>query len=355
MDQNDPSQWVDIGRALLPVTGGSPWAERAFRRALRLDASVDGQVAAARAAADERQRRGDEIEKTIEDQRLRTRSPEAQPWPADPWPIDSPTQQVAAVLTLKAEVRQILRGADMQVEPIETDRLLIYGDGDRLEMARLATRLEAIYGDLMSMFGVQGEWNFFWGKAVVLSFGDRDQFQMVEAESFDQLVLPPVAGICHPLGPKVYVNLCRDVPSDALMYAAARELVHGFMHRYRTPRRLPPWAHEGLAEYVAADVVHGAAMTDARRHALGFVRGDGNVNAVLDLTYDDGWPDPANLGAAVGALFVELMISQRPETFRSWVVAVKHGKDWEQALAEDYGVPRPQLIDTVVQYYRVNN
>ena len=68
-----------------------------------------------------------------------------------------------------------------------------------------------------------------------------------------------------------------------------------------------------------------------------------------------GQPDLDDLTAAVGALLVELMVQQRPQSFGPWVDAVKYGKDWETALAEDYGVSRSTLVDAFVQYYRVND
>ncbi len=56
-----------------------------------------------------------------------------------------------------------------------------------------------------------------------------------------------------------------------------------------------------------------------------------------------------------GYLLVELMVRDRPGAFGAWVRAVKRGKPWEQALAEDFGVTRAQLVDTFVRYYRVND
>ena len=82
----------------------------------------------------------------------------------------------------------------------------------------------------------------------------------------------------------------------------------------------------------------------------------GNVDAIMGLTYGDGgWPGPGGVGRGVGYLLMELMISQRPLPFVRWVNAVKSGKEWEQALVEDFGTSRAALIQTFVQYYRVND
>ncbi|MHC4769400.1 MAG: hypothetical protein ACYTEI_11900, partial [Planctomycetota bacterium] len=152
------------------------------------------------------------------------------------------------------------------------------------------------------------------------------------------------------------VFLCFRAVDDGAVPARsiAHELVHGYMHRYRTPRRLPLWANEGLADFVAAQVTDSPVMDERRERALGFIRRGDDVAALLDRSYDDG-PDPDAITAAVGTLLVELMIDQRPQAFGPWVDAVKYGKDWEQALAEDYGVPRAQLVETFVQFYRVND
>ena len=49
------------------------------------------------------------------------------------------------------------------------------------------------------------------------------------------------------------------------------------------------------------------------------------------------------------------MITERPAGFRAWLAATKDGKDWRQALKEDFGVPLDQLLATFVRYYRVND
>jgi hypothetical protein len=354
MDQKDAHQWVDLGRVLLVAEDGDSRAERAFRRALRLDASTLDEIRAARDAAHDARRKREQLDRTIQDQRLRTRTPEAGSFPTDPWPIPSPAEQKAAVVTLEADAQQLMRPAGVQLKPVRTDRYLVYGDTRPLDVARLATRLEAISARLAGFLGLDADWNPFWGKAVVFYFHDHDRFRMVEADSFDQLVPARAEGICHPMGPKVF--LCfRAADEDAVpAESIAHELVHGYLHRYRTPRRLPLWANEGLADFVAAQVTDSPVMEERRERALGFVRRGGDVDALLDRSYDEGL-DPETITEAVGTLLVELMIDQRPQAFGPWVDAVKYGKGWEQALAEDYGVPRGPLVETFVQFYRVND
>jgi hypothetical protein len=61
------------------------------------------------------------------------------------------------------------------------------------------------------------------------------------------------------------------------------------------------------------------------------------------------------VGHPVGYLLVDLMIAERPAGFGAWVRAVKGGKPWRQALAEDFGVDAERLAASAAQWYRVND
>jgi hypothetical protein len=355
MDQNSPVQWVDLGAALLKVHDGGAWAERAFRRGLELDAAVAEKIEAARTAARAAEQHQIEQERTIEQQKLRTSSPEAVAWPADPWPELDADGRVDAIAELKADAARILRQAGIRLTPLETDHYLIYADLPPMGTARLATRLEDTYKTLAELLWLEEQGNRFWGKAVVFYFADADRFRLVEAESFDQLVARRVTAICHYDGPKVFISLTGDPDTDEFYPAAVGAAVHGFLHRYRSPRRLPPWANEGLPAYIATKVSRND-LTDARRvRGLDFIRAAHDVSALLLATYDDAWPGPDDAGPAVGALLVELMLLQRQGPFGAWIRGVKSGDDWQPALTADYGVSFPTLLTTFTQFYRVNN
>lgn len=353
MDQNDPSQWVNLGRVLL-LGGHDVWADRAFRRALDLDSSVAGDIEAARRDAGEAQRLRDELETMAIAQRLETGSPEAVAWPADPWPALTPSQQQAAILEMKDDALGILREAGRPLRPLETANVLLYCDGAPIDAARWALALDAVHTHLAELLGIAPGRPIFRGKAVVIIVDSDDLFRLIEAEAFGWLVPRQTPGIFHPVGPKVFLCFPRRT-GDVMSAALVHQMVHGFLHRYRTPCRLPAWANEGLAEHTAAVLAGRSVVPGLREMGLEFVRAGGNVQQVLDLAYGDGWPGAGRTGDAVGALLIELMIRERPAGFRAWVDAVKDGKDWEPALEENFGVPRAQLVETFVQYYRVND
>ena len=352
MDQNDPNQWVDLGRLLLSGPDGERWARRAFQRAMHLDESVEARIEAARAAAVETRRQRRELERTAEEHRLATGSPESVDWPAEPWPPMGRDEQEAALTELRADVTQILRQGDLQMAVLETDHFLVWAQLPSIDAARLAMRLESVYERLARMLGADRSGNRFWGKAVILYFDDPDRLRLVEAESFGQLVGRETMGICHPVGAKVFINLTGDTAGEPFVAAAARQVVHAYMHRFVSPKRLPVWANRGLANYVSTTIAPASSIEHRRREAVEYIRNGGDLAAVFNAGWTDPWPPTAT---AVGALMIELMVTQRPEGFRRWVIAVKTGKNWQAALAEDYGIPEMQLLETFRQYFRVND
>jgi len=361
MDGESAADWVDLGRAMLLVALDQPqaerWAERSFQRALTMSEDTRAAIAAAREEVAERRQMRAEAKAAAQAQRLATGSPEAAAWPPDPWPELTKEQLSAARLEMQSDAEQILEKAGLQLAPIETDHLLFYSDMAGGEAAAWAARLEEACAMLARRLDLPDQSNIFWGKAVVFALGDRDRFRLLEAESFQQLVAQSTYGLCHPVGPKVFISCHRTADADLFGAVLVRELVHGFMHRYRTPFRLPLWANEGLADYYASVLFRNSPLDlERRRAAVGFIRGGGNIDGVLSMSYEDEIsPREKMLDHAVGALVIEVMIREQPARFARWVDAVKDGKDWQKALAEDFGIPRRALVQTAGRYYMMND
>jgi hypothetical protein len=361
MDEQSASDWVGLGRALLLASldqePARKWAERCFERALTLDEEVREAIEAVRAEAAEVRKRRAETEAAAKAQRLATGSPEAVHWPATPWPELTAPQQAAALEAVQAEAWEILERAGLPLLPSEGDYVLLYTDMTEEEAARWAARLNEAYALLADRFDLPAHANIFHGKAVVFIVPDRDRFRLIEAASFNQLVDDATEGICNPIGPDVFIVCQRVADDDRLGDVLVRQFVHGFMHRYRSPHRLPAWANEGLADYYSSVLFRNTTVDRERRAAsVAFIRRGGDVDDVLNMSYDDEMPpQQRRLAVAVGALVIEVMIREQPERFARWVDAVKEGIDWEKALGEEFGVPRAALVETVVRYYQVND
>ena len=366
-DQKDAQTWFDIVRdlklAMLDQTDdlvrGERLVDRALKQATRF--ADDATCAAALAAIDadvaaEKELRQKEKE-AAEARKLRTLTPEAMDWRPDVWPTLTPEQHEAAVLTMRNDAQAILEKAGMQIAPIETEYFLFYSDIPRKEAAQWANDLDIMYRKLARQFAIDTDKPLFWGKAVIFVFNERERFRLVEAQAFQAFVPDWVDGICHPVGPKVFVSFFRQPRTEIFGAVLIHETTHGFMHRYRTPMRLPTWANEGIADYMASILFESSTVDLIRRRpGTRWIRRGGDINEVFDMSYVDGtWPGEEEIGYAVGYLVVDLMIKDRPREFAAWVNAIKAGKDWEQALIEDFGATREELVEAATQYFKVND
>ncbi len=376
MDQQAAADWINLGRVMLLLSSkqkpAANRAETAFRRAVQLDPAskdeidrVKDGVAQARKAERDAQRRA-------ESEKLTTLSPESgptmqpgNPWPATVWPALSEEEQAAAVLAMKADAANVLKQAGVTIAPAETAHFIVYSELERSETAEWALRLEKILSGLEFVLnpGVDPAAKSKplqiqpWGKVNVFIWKEQDRFKMVEAESFRHLVPNSAIAVSHYTGPKASINCWRDLDDEAFEWALITETVHALMHRCGSPRRLPAWANDGLAELIASRAgKHSNLGRDRRKQALEFIRQNGNINAVLDLKYEDAsFPGPDGIGSPVGGLLIELMLNEKPARLVQWIARIKTGKDWTAALKEDYGSTREEVVGIAAQFYKVNN
>ena len=357
MEKADAQQWVDLGAVLLVMPEGESKAEKAFDHAIRIDPASTDAIQTARDHAEEVKSKHLQELEDIKAQQLNTKSPETGPWSADLWPVLTLDLRINALNELKSEAKQIAQQSALQLKPIETAHFLIYSDIPRLSAAKWARMLERTYDEVSNLVGPFDSENIFWGKAVVYIFKDQDRFRLVEAETFKQLVPLKVKGLCHTVGPKVYISCYESSDKSQLARTLVRESVHGIMHRFRSAKRLPAWANQGYAEYIVSKVIEDPSLDDRlRRPALEFIRSGGNVATVVSLQYEDeSFPGPYDIGNAIGYLLVDLMIRENPNGFRAWVHALKKGSEWPEALRDEFGSSLRTLVETFVQYYKVNN
>jgi hypothetical protein len=214
-----------------------------------------------------------------------------------------------------------------------------------------------MYARVAEMLQVPKGINLFWGKAVVLLYEKQESFRLSEAAVFRHKAPATLRGICHMTGPQVAISAYRGNDEAEFASTLVHETLHGIVHRYATPARLPDWANEGFAEWIArACVPQGRVDQNRRPQGLAFFRQGGDAAKVMALSGADGtWPGDNAIGYSVGFLLVDLMIADRPQKFGAWVKAVKGGKPWPQALAEDFGVDAGRLAVSASQWYRTND
>ncbi len=270
------------------------------------------------------------------------------------WPVLTREEHETAVAAMKARAEEICKVSGMQAVPVETRYFLLYAATKRDAVVECARSLDAMYEKVLELFGIPAGLNLFWGKAVVLLQPSEEKFRLVEQAAFGAMIPRGVVGLCHQVGPQVFVNIFWTDDQDRFDSTLLHETVHGIVHRYHSAARLPDWANEGLSEYIAAVSFKSSPVDKERRpQALEFIRGGGNVANVMRLTYENGsWPGPNAIGYAVGYVIVELMIRQQPDRFGAWLRAIKGGKQWERALVEDFGYTVDQFGARAVDFYK---
>ncbi len=342
-----------LNAELLALAGEGNKADAAFDRVLRSDRALAAQVEASKARARDRMADAEHTER-IRLHGVMAASIPTQPGGPAPWPILSRPEHEAAVESMKRRAEEICATARVNATLVETRYFLLYAATRPEAAMECARSLDAMYEKVLELFGIPPGLNLFWGKAVVLLQPNEEVFRVVEGAAFGQMTPPGVVGLCHMAGPQVFLNIFWSDDQDRFDAVLLHEAVHGIMHRYHSAARIPAWADEGLSEYIAAVSFKSSPVDGERRpQAVEFIRSGGNVAQIMRLNYQDrSWPGPNAVGYAVGYAVVELMIRQQPERFGRWIRAVKGGKPWEQALAEDFGFTTDQFAATATEWYR---
>jgi hypothetical protein len=370
IDKQSASAWVKLGRVLLLMAERQPkasaLAERAFRQATHLDGSVAREIEKIREEVAAEQKKQNEINRAAEAARLKTTSPEAETWQADPWPVLIEREQQAAVLTMRTDAQRIVEKSGLNVAPVETEHFLLYTDCPRVQAAAWAMNLEKTFKALRSLLerstdpigstpGASSP--TIWGKIVVLVFQDQDRFRLVESDAFKQLVPLGTIGMAHMAGPKAFVVLYRADDDELFQWTLLHETVHALMHCYRTPRRLPAWANEGLAEFVTGSVLKQSTVGMQRRQAaLVLLRTGADATQVLLPDYSQAsWVSGDGSAIPIASLMIELLFREQPGRTMQWINSVKDGDEWQGAFEKSLRMNFKALVTTATQYYKVND
>lgn len=364
MDRRDAVDWVLFGELQLrrDDEAADRSAETAFLRAGNLGSGTEGLIEAARARVKEHERARAEADRQRATEQLREGLPEGVTWTAAPWPHLTDLEQAAAVATMEEQTEALLKRAGFpDATPVETEYFLVYSDLPDAETRGLVRYLDRMYLDVAQLLGLPGTsgktLNLFWGKASIIICADEDQFRLIEAQAFNQMTPRGVLGLCHCMGPRVFVNTFRDPDDQKFSSVLVHETVHGIMHRFITPARLPTWANEGFAEIVANATVRNSTVDQTRRpQGLDYIRNAGRIDQVMAMNYEDGtWPGENAVGYAVGYLLCDLMLDRNRQGFADWIKAVKAGKDWREAMAAHYGASAEKVADYAADWYRTND
>ena len=389
MDWREGSQYIQLARMLFALDGGDKFAEAALRDAIKRDRNLDPEIQKLRAEVAEQRR------KIVEDRRIAAEkdfqakaigadaavkkdpAPRAQPGSvvpdaphaqpggvttdaprAQPWSVATDAQRAEALTDMKADADLWLKQVNLRYSVVEAKYWVVYADLPIDETKDLARRMDAMYQTVAQMFALPDGLNIFHGKAVVIISATEPHYRAIEMAAFNSMPPPGAIGLCHMVGPKVVVTAYKSDDANRFMATLVHEASHGFMHRYGSPSRLPSWADEGYAEYVAAESFpNSTTKGDRKPQGLQWIRsGTNDVQNVLRMNYEDGsWPGPDAIGYAIGYLAVDYLVQTNRKGFGEWVKDVKGGLSWEEALQKRFGWSAAQLAQAVKVRYRARD
>jgi hypothetical protein len=391
LDWRLASQYIQLARMLFSLQGADKLADAALADVIRRDRNCANDVVALRAEVAERRR------KVIEDRRIaaekefqakavgadvpkkkndtpktkevapkkKVDAPHAPPEivasdapRAQPWSVSTDAQRAEALTDMKADADRWLKQVNLRYSVVEAKYWVLYADLPIGETKDLAQRMDGMYETVAKMFALPVGLNIFHGKAVVIVSATEAHYRALEMAAFNTMPPPGAIGLCHMVGPKVVVSAHKSQDENRFMATLVHEASHGFMHRYGSPARLPSWADEGYAEYVAAESFPNSTTKDDRKpQGLKWLRDpNNNILTVLHMNYENGsWPGPDAIGYAIGYLTVDYLVQTNAQAFGEWVKDVKAGIPWEEAFKNRFGWNITQLAQAVKARYRARD
>jgi hypothetical protein len=223
---------------------------------------------------------------------------------------------------------------------IETDYFLFYTDLDAGEARKWATLLDKMYDRLCDMFAIPKGTNIWHGKALVFVFKDVADFRRFEAEVYDTRI-DWAAGLCHQFSDG-QVHICFYRPPDEARFAhvLVHESVHGFIHRYRSPARVANWANEGLAEWIAYELVpRPGGRGVIRQQAAMELRNKPDLGGMFEMENIE----PAHY-VQTTAITDVLIGDVSRRGYVQFINAMKDGERWQEAFTTSMGMSLDKFL-----------
>lgn len=355
----DAGAWMQLGRDLLPLEGGRIWSERAFDRAVELDANLKDQIERAEhdAAPPPTTQTtsgtgGERSAMNRADPELAGEEPAAPPPPVVSasservWAKLSAAEQARLIDRLKVSAAAEILKIDRPLQLHETKYFLFYSDLPAADSEYWAGLLDRMYLRLSELFGVARDQNIWRGKAVIFVFAQRADYRRFERE-LRHTEPGESAGMtyCFDDG-AVKIAFYRQPEELDFAHVLVHESIHGFVHRYRTPSAVPSWANEGLAEAIASELVPDPPrsqriLTLARR---GLAEHKNKLDDFFPADHIDRWHYP------IAETFCQFMIRRSKKAYVGFIDGIKEGKPWQQSLESSYKMPLGKLVAAYVEW-----
>lgn len=264
----------------------------------------------------------------------------AEPKPQNAWPELTEQQQAKAVDDLKEVAADVAKKLSHDLLLHETRYFLFYSDLKPVEAANWAGLLDRMYARLAELFAVPRGQNLWKGKALIFVFSRAEDYRRFERQ-IAHTDAGGTAGMCHASSTGVVMIAFYRQPQElTFAHVLVHESVHGFLHRYHSPERIPSWANEGLAETIATELVPERGRRDmVKISAREQIQEHGNsLGTFFQAQHIEGWQYP------VAESMCSFMIMANKKNYVDFINGIKDGLTWEQSLDERYKAPLDRLV-----------
>ena len=258
------------------------------------------------------------------------------------WPRQTEEELAAGLAETKGKLEKVVKKfASLNMQLHETQHYLFLTDMPPQAATLYTSCLDKMHTQLCNAFGIddkEGVW--IGGKAPVIAFTDNDDFVKFEKIFFRHDVPATAQGLAHqkPSGEVVISCHCGK---DPYYFASVivHESTHGFVHRYKSPQIVPNWLNEGIAEWVALNVVpNNRGVQQKVKMSLEQMRQTGMIGPDFFTAKNIA----ANQYGTATAM-VNFMLSSNPKAFRAMIDDIKSGESWEDAMKKAYDVTPEQF------------
>lgn len=222
---------------------------------------------------------------------------------------------------------------------VETPNFFIYSAWDRNNDKPLSETCERMYKAMCQQFDIPPDQNIWVGKCAVFVFWETSHFKRFSTEvcTYGN---PDAAGYCGYNSEGMVFIVMGPARTKTWFYEVlVHEATHGFISRYLSNRGIPMWLNEGLADYMAGNLVPGALAgsrpIDATKKA---VKEKIDVSRVLKNVELEAFD------YGIAQSFVQYLIARDRKAFIKLVTLLKEGRSEEEAMKQAYNLTSEQFL-----------
>jgi hypothetical protein len=309
-------------------------------RAIRLDREIIYELPATAAKTAIEKRNQKELAKAAEERAqwvARAKKNKVMPWPElTAEQHEASVEELRKLINLVTETRKTMKLH-------ETQEFLFCSNIPDDQIKPYTNALDKMHDMMCEMYGIKKGEPVWKGKCLVMAFLEKSEFLDFEKTYLKNPDVPSqVYGLCHSYSDgKVIMSCYRGDDPNEFAKMLVHETSHGFIHRYRTPARLPTWINEGMADWIAGTLVT-QDTTVKRRQKEAITR--------LYQTHDMGdkflttndFIEPWQYGTA--SSLTDFLIRNNKVAYTKFIQGIKEGLKWQDSLQAAFKITPDQLV-----------